>query len=113
MVNAFSSPGLGSNTDTISSVAAINSGLDLSDFPVLANRPMAHIPSSVSSPSSTANPGSFVGRASYGLVSKRGEPTTEFTMLNEDFPALPGTSIKAEMSTESLSQENKPAVQRF
>ena len=30
-----------------------------------------------------------------GLVSKRGEPTTEFTILNEDFPALPGTIIKS------------------
>lgn len=30
-----------------------------------------------------------------GLVSKRGEPTTEFTMLTEDFPALPGTNIKS------------------
>jgi hypothetical protein len=59
--------GLSGNTDTISSVAAINSGLDLSDFPVL-NRPMSHVPPSVSSPSSTSNTGgSFVGRASYGV----------------------------------------------
>ena len=112
MVNAFSSTGLSGNTDTISSVAAINSGLDLSDFPVL-NRHMSHVPPSVSSPSSTPNTSSFVGRASYGLVSKRGEPTTEFTMLNEDFPALPGTSLKTEASTESASQENKQAAQRF
>lgn len=62
-------PGLSNNTDTISSVSAINSGLDLSDFPVLANRPMAHVPPSVSSPSSTGTSSSFVGRASYGELS--------------------------------------------
>ena len=28
-------------------------------------------------------------------MSKRGEPSTEFTMLNEDFPALPGTVAKS------------------
>lgn len=114
MMNVFSSNGLSNNTDTISSVSAINSGLDLSDFPVLANRPMAHVPPSVSSPSSTGTSSSFVGRASYGLVSKRGEPSTEFTMLNEDFPALPGTAAKSEQSSESSSQETKPQqVQRF
>lgn len=113
MMNVFSSTGLSNNTDTISSVAAINSGLDLSDFPVLANRPMVHVPPPVSSPSSTTTTSSFVGRASYGLVSKRGEPSTEFTMLNEDFPALPGTISKSEQTSESTNQETKPQVQRF
>ncbi|XP_046845670.1 CCR4-NOT transcription complex subunit 2-like [Xenia sp. Carnegie-2017] len=114
MVNVFSSTGLTGNSDTISSVSAINSGLDLSDFPVLANRGMSHVVSSVSSPSSTSSSSSYVGRPSYGLVSKRGEPTTEFTMLNEDFPALPGSKLKSEGATESsLNQENKAAVQRF
>lgn len=113
MMSVFSSSGLSNNTDTISSVAAINSGLDLSDFPALANRQMIHLPTSVSSPSSTVTTSSFVGRASYGLVSKRGEPSTEFTMLTEDFPALPGTVTKAEQSTETSTTEVKPQVQRF
>ena len=37
----------------------------------------------------------FIGQMFVGLVSKRGEPSTEFTMLNEDFPALPGTITKS------------------
>ncbi|XP_032237724.2 CCR4-NOT transcription complex subunit 2 [Nematostella vectensis] len=69
--------------------------LDLSEFPTLTNR--MHLEGGA------GGPGGAPSRPSYGVVSKPAEPQPDFSILNEDFPALPGTSFKQDNS-ESSSQ---------
>ena len=40
----------------------------------------------------SAPPGSIPSRPSYGVVSKPAEPQPDFSIHNEDFPALPGSN---------------------
>uniref|UniRef100_A0A3B4A4K9 CCR4-NOT transcription complex subunit 2 n=1 Tax=Periophthalmus magnuspinnatus TaxID=409849 RepID=A0A3B4A4K9_9GOBI len=65
-------------------------GLDLSDFPALADR---------SRREGTGNPSAVLsqlsGRAPYGMVTKPStDQTQDFSIHNEDFPALPGPNYK-------------------
>nr|CAG4640024.1 EOG090X06CC [Daphnia pulex]SVE84873.1 EOG090X06CC [Daphnia pulex] len=58
--------------------------LDLSEFPSLTNRSMG--------PNENGGSSSLTGRSNYvGIIKTPASETTEFTMSNEDFPALPGT----------------------
>uniref|UniRef100_A0A8C8J1R8 CCR4-NOT transcription complex subunit 2 n=1 Tax=Oncorhynchus tshawytscha TaxID=74940 RepID=A0A8C8J1R8_ONCTS len=66
-------------------------GLDLSDFPALADRSRRE---GSGNPTPLLNP--LAGRAPYvGMVTKpSNEPTQDFSIHNEDFPALPGPNYK-------------------
>ena len=81
--------------------------LDLSEFPALANRgrqevlpaststvPVVSLPSMPSMPNMPSMPSvtssGLVARPTYGVVSKPSEPPPDFSIHNEDFPALPG-----------------------
>nr|CAG4649333.1 EOG090X06CC [Scapholeberis mucronata]SVE93621.1 EOG090X06CC [Scapholeberis mucronata] len=58
--------------------------LDLSEFPSLTNRSIG--------PNENGGSSSLTGRSNYvGIIKTPATETTEFTMSNEDFPALPGT----------------------
>nr|CAG4646262.1 EOG090X06CC [Macrothrix elegans] len=58
--------------------------LDLSEFPSLTNRAMG--------PNENGGTASLSGRSNYvGIIKTPASETAEFTMSNEDFPALPGT----------------------
>ncbi|XP_017294916.1 CCR4-NOT transcription complex subunit 2 [Kryptolebias marmoratus] len=78
-------------------------GLDLSDFPALADR-------SRRDGSSNAAPqhNPLAGRAPYvGMVTKpSSEQTQDFSIHNEDFPALPGPNYQTKDPT-STSEDNK------
>lgn len=65
--------------------------LDLSEFPSLTNRPMTNENGGTSSLSSRPN---YVG-----IIKTPVSETAEFTMSNEDFPALPGTQNSDSSST--------------
>ena len=76
-----------------------SSGLDLSEFPALANRSRIESLSRVEGVARlesiggvSAPPSSMVSRPSYGVVSKPAEPPPDFSIHNEDFPALPGSN---------------------
>ncbi|XP_031565521.1 CCR4-NOT transcription complex subunit 2-like [Actinia tenebrosa] len=79
------------------------SALDLSEFPALANRML-----------DSGSSGSAPSRPSYGVVSKPAEPQPDFSILNEDFPALPGSGFlnKQGESSDATSQQDtsKPLV---
>nr|XP_061812611.1 CCR4-NOT transcription complex subunit 2 isoform X4 [Nerophis lumbriciformis] len=66
-------------------------GLDLSDFPALADRSRRE---GSGNPTTVLNP--LAGRAPYvGMVTKPStEQTQDFSIHNEDFPALPGPNYK-------------------
>ncbi|MED6252636.1 CCR4-NOT transcription complex subunit 2 [Ataeniobius toweri] len=66
-------------------------GLDLSDFPALADRSRRD---GSSNPTPQLNP--LAGRAPYvGMVTKpSSEQTQDFSIHNEDFPALPGPNYQ-------------------
>ncbi|KAI4826130.1 hypothetical protein KUCAC02_021777 [Chaenocephalus aceratus] len=66
-------------------------GLDLSDFPALADRSRRE---GTGNPTPVLNP--LAGRAPYvGMVTKAStEQTQDFSIHNEDFPALPGPNYK-------------------
>uniref|UniRef100_A0A8D3ACN3 CCR4-NOT transcription complex subunit 2 n=1 Tax=Scophthalmus maximus TaxID=52904 RepID=A0A8D3ACN3_SCOMX len=66
-------------------------GLDLSDFPALADRSRRE---GTGNPTPVLNP--LAGRAPYvGMVTKPStEQTQDFSIHNEDFPALPGPNYK-------------------
>uniref|UniRef100_A0A8C7QZ02 NOT2/NOT3/NOT5 C-terminal domain-containing protein n=1 Tax=Oncorhynchus mykiss TaxID=8022 RepID=A0A8C7QZ02_ONCMY len=66
-------------------------GLDLSDFPALADRSRRE-----GSGNQTPLLNPLAGRAPYvGMVTKpSNEPTQDFSIHNEDFPALPGPNYK-------------------
>lgn len=74
-------------------------GLDLSEFPALANRSRLEslsrvegVPRLDSIGGVSAPPSSLPNRPSYGVVSKPAEPPPDFSIHNEDFPALPGSN---------------------
>lgn len=76
-----------------------SSGLDLSEFPALANRSRLESLSRVEGMARlesiggvSAPPNSLASRPSYGVVSKPAEPPADFSIHNEDFPALPGSN---------------------
>ena len=76
-----------------------SSGLDLSEFPALANRSRLESLNRVegvgrldSIGGVSAPPSSLASRPSYGVVSKPAEPPPDFSIHNEDFPALPGSN---------------------
>ncbi|XP_072165576.1 CCR4-NOT transcription complex subunit 2-like [Diadema setosum] len=68
--------------------------LDSADFPALATRGRQTGENS-SGNVSLFQPNPMAGRPAYvGMVSKQAEPTPEFQMQSEDFPALPGANNK-------------------
>ena len=76
-----------------------SAGLDLSEFPALANRSRLESLSRVEGVARletiggvSAPASSMVSRPSYGVVSKPAEPPPDFSIHNEDFPALPGSN---------------------
>nr|XP_040025944.1 CCR4-NOT transcription complex subunit 2-like isoform X2 [Gasterosteus aculeatus aculeatus] len=88
-------------------------GLDLSDFPALADRSRRD---GGSNPTPLLNP--LAGRAPYvGMVTKpSSEQSQDFSIHNEDFPALPGpnyqskdTTSASEDSKTNLNSSGKPA----
>ncbi|KAI4878061.1 hypothetical protein NFI96_011661, partial [Prochilodus magdalenae] len=78
-------------------------GLDLSDFPVLADRSRRE---ESSNPTPLLNP--LAGRAPYvGMVTKpANEQSQDFSIHNEDFPALPGHNYKDPSSSNDDSKAN-------
>jgi len=80
--------------------------LDLSEFPSLTNRGHGDAPQSNSSYGKQAYDNAFV---TVGMVKQPQSESTEFTMSNEDFPALPGTQTNnnhdASSTTSSRSSE--------
>ncbi|RMX41896.1 hypothetical protein pdam_00006627 [Pocillopora damicornis] len=95
-------------------------GLDLSEFPALANRSRLEslsrvegVPRLDSIGGVSAPPSSLPNRPSYGVVSKPAEPPPDFSIHNEDFPALPGSNtFKSESQTDSSVPQDpsKPSV---
>uniref|UniRef100_A0A671WLJ8 CCR4-NOT transcription complex subunit 2 n=1 Tax=Sparus aurata TaxID=8175 RepID=A0A671WLJ8_SPAAU len=88
-------------------------GLDLSDFPALADRSRRD---GGSNPTPLLNP--LAGRAPYvGMVTKpSSEQSQDFSIHNEDFPALPGPNYQTkdptstnEDSKTNLNSSGKPA----
>ncbi|XP_071805764.1 CCR4-NOT transcription complex subunit 2-like isoform X1 [Asterias amurensis] len=76
--------------------------LDMSDFPVLANRGRQQQPTPQQIDNNSLSlfpPNPMAGRPAYGktigvgMVNKQADPVPEFTMQSEDFPALPGSNI--------------------
>uniref|UniRef100_A0A3P8X386 CCR4-NOT transcription complex subunit 2 n=1 Tax=Cynoglossus semilaevis TaxID=244447 RepID=A0A3P8X386_CYNSE len=78
-------------------------GLDLSDFPALADRTRKD---GSSNPTPLPNP--LAGRAPYvGMVTKpSSEQSQDFSIHNEDFPALPGPNYQTKDPT-STSEDSK------
>ncbi|XP_029453050.1 CCR4-NOT transcription complex subunit 2 isoform X2 [Rhinatrema bivittatum] len=78
-------------------------GLDLSDFPALADRNRRE---GSGNPTPLINP--LAGRAPYvGMVTKpASEQSQDFSIHNEDFPALPGSSYKDPMSSNDDSKSS-------
>ncbi|XP_044836623.1 CCR4-NOT transcription complex subunit 2 isoform X2 [Mauremys mutica] len=78
-------------------------GLDLSDFPALADRNRRE---GSGNPTPLINP--LAGRAPYvGMVTKpASEQSQDFSIHNEDFPALPGSSYKDPTSSNDDSKSN-------
>ncbi|XP_036721242.1 CCR4-NOT transcription complex subunit 2 isoform X6 [Balaenoptera musculus] len=78
-------------------------GLDLSDFPALADRNRRE---GSGNPTPLINP--LAGRAPYvGMVTKpANEQSQDFSIHNEDFPALPGSSYKDPTSSNDDSKSN-------
>ncbi|XP_045895836.1 CCR4-NOT transcription complex subunit 2-like isoform X1 [Micropterus dolomieu] len=78
-------------------------GLDLSDFPALADRSRRD---GSSNPTPLLNP--LAGRAPYvGMVTKpSSEQSQDFSIHNEDFPALPGPNYQTKDPT-STSEDSK------
>ncbi|XP_053109113.1 CCR4-NOT transcription complex subunit 2 isoform X2 [Hemicordylus capensis] len=78
-------------------------GLDLSDFPALADRNRRE---GSGNPTPLINP--LAGRAPYvGMVTKpASEQTQDFSIHNEDFPALPGSNYKDPTSSNDDSKSN-------
>ncbi|XP_077956957.1 CCR4-NOT transcription complex subunit 2 isoform X1 [Gasterosteus aculeatus] len=78
-------------------------GLDLSDFPALADRSRRD---GGSNPTPLLNP--LAGRAPYvGMVTKpSSEQSQDFSIHNEDFPALPGPNYQSKDTT-SASEDSK------
>ncbi|XP_021042564.2 LOW QUALITY PROTEIN: CCR4-NOT transcription complex subunit 2-like [Mus pahari] len=98
-MNNFLSSNIFNGTDGSENVT----GLDLSDFPALAdgNRREGN-----SNPTPLIN--HLAGRAPYvGMVTKpANEQSQDFSIHNEDFPALPGSSYKDPMSSNDDSKSN-------
>ncbi|XP_063072913.1 CCR4-NOT transcription complex subunit 2 isoform X2 [Engraulis encrasicolus] len=78
-------------------------GLDLSDFPALADRSRRE---GNANPTPLLNP--LAGRAPYvGMVTKpSNEQSQDFSIHNEDFPALPGPNYKDPTSNNDDSKSN-------
>ncbi|XP_035258416.1 CCR4-NOT transcription complex subunit 2-like isoform X1 [Anguilla rostrata] len=78
-------------------------GLDLSDFPALADRSRRE---GSGNPTPLLNP--LAGRAPYvGMVTKPStEQSQDFSIHNEDFPALPGPNYKDPTSSNDDSKSN-------
>ncbi|XP_073476153.1 CCR4-NOT transcription complex subunit 2 isoform X3 [Aquarana catesbeiana] len=78
-------------------------GLDLSDFPALADRNRRE---GSGNPTPLINP--LAGRAPYvGMVTKpANEQSQDFSIHNEDFPALPGSSYKDPTSSNDDNKSN-------
>ncbi|XP_007503101.1 CCR4-NOT transcription complex subunit 2 isoform X3 [Monodelphis domestica] len=78
-------------------------GLDLSDFPALADRNRRE---GSGNPTPLINP--LAGRAPYvGMVTKpASEQSQDFSIHNEDFPALPGSSYKDPTTSNEDSKSN-------
>ncbi|XP_069084430.1 CCR4-NOT transcription complex subunit 2 isoform X2 [Pleurodeles waltl] len=78
-------------------------GLDLSDFPALADRNRRE---GSGNPTPLINP--LAGRAPYvGMVTKpASEQSQDFSIHNEDFPALPGSSYKDPTSNNDDSKSS-------
>uniref|UniRef100_A0A3B3QL23 CCR4-NOT transcription complex subunit 2 n=1 Tax=Paramormyrops kingsleyae TaxID=1676925 RepID=A0A3B3QL23_9TELE len=78
-------------------------GLDLSDFPALADRSRRE---GSGNPTPLLNP--LAGRAPYvGMVTKpSNEQSQDFSIHNEDFPALPGPNYKDPTSNNDDSKSN-------
>ncbi|XP_062374119.1 CCR4-NOT transcription complex subunit 2 isoform X1 [Sardina pilchardus] len=78
-------------------------GLDLSDFPALADRSRRE---GNANPTPLLNP--LAGRAPYvGMVTKpSNEQSQDFSIHNEDFPALPGPNYKDPTSSNDDSKTN-------
>ncbi|KAL9854370.1 CCR4-NOT transcription complex subunit 2 isoform 1-T1 [Geothlypis trichas] len=78
-------------------------GLDLSDFPALADRNRRE---GSGNPTPLINP--LAGRAPYvGMVTKpASEQSQDFSIHNEDFPALPGSSYKDPTSSNDDNKSN-------
>uniref|UniRef100_A0A1A8HFA0 CCR4-NOT transcription complex subunit 2 n=1 Tax=Nothobranchius korthausae TaxID=1143690 RepID=A0A1A8HFA0_9TELE len=78
-------------------------GLDLSDFPALADRSRRE---GTGNPTPVSNP--LAGRAPYvGMVTKPStEQTQDFSIHNEDFPALPGSNYKDTTLNDDDSKTN-------
>ncbi|RVE72218.1 hypothetical protein OJAV_G00059760 [Oryzias javanicus] len=78
-------------------------GLDLSDFPALADRSRRE---GTGNPTPVLNP--LAGRAPYvGMVTKPStEQTQDFSIHNEDFPALPGPNFKDPSLNNDESKSN-------
>ncbi|KAK3748437.1 hypothetical protein QZH41_017309 [Actinostola sp. cb2023] len=72
------------------------SALDLSEFPALANRML-----------DSSGSGSAPSRPSYGVVSKPAEPQPDFSILNEDFPALPGSGFTKQGENSDVSSQQE------
>ncbi|CAH1125897.1 unnamed protein product [Ceutorhynchus assimilis] len=71
--------------------------LDLSEFPSLTNRNSGDVP----------QPNPMPGAKPYvGMVKQPTSESSEFTMSNEDFPALPGTQHPAEGASPAGSQSD-------
>lgn len=91
-----------------------SAGLDLSEFPALANRSRLESLSRVEGVARletiggvSAPASSMVSRPSYGVVSKPAEPPPDFSIHNEDFPALPGSNtFKSDNQSESSSSQD-------
>ncbi|XP_062245417.1 CCR4-NOT transcription complex subunit 2 isoform X1 [Platichthys flesus] len=84
-------------------------GLDLSDFPALADRSRRE---GTGNPTPVLNP--LAGRAPYvGMVTKpTTESTQDFSIHNEDFPALPGPNYKDPTLNSDDSKPNLNATSK-
>ncbi|XP_050296384.1 CCR4-NOT transcription complex subunit 2 isoform X2 [Anthonomus grandis grandis] len=77
--------------------------LDLSEFPSLTNRNSGDVP----------QPSPMPGAKPYvGMVKQPTSESSEFTMSNEDFPALPGTQNRAEGASPTCSQSDEKMQQQ-
>ncbi|KAJ8022979.1 CCR4-NOT transcription complex subunit 2 [Holothuria leucospilota] len=80
------------NSIGFASITESNTGtLDMSDFPALAER--GRQTNEISNALGSFQSSAMSGRPQYvGMVNKQPEQTSEFQIMNEDFPALPGAS---------------------
>ncbi|XP_060534535.1 CCR4-NOT transcription complex subunit 2 [Cylas formicarius] len=72
--------------------------LDLSEFPSLTNRSSGDVPQPSPMPG---------GKPYVGMVKQPTSETSEFTMSNEDFPALPGTHNHVEGASPTSASTDK------